>query len=113
MSMIYRQIIKAAEKYVPDKLRPLWNHEAGPKTVFFWAPAMKWSLVIAALGDISRPVEKVSASQTTALAATGVIWSRYSMVIIPKNWSLFSVNLFVAGTNLYQLSRVARHKMGK
>jgi len=27
-------------------------------------------------------------------------------VIIPKNWSLFAVNIFVAGTNIYQCSRL-------
>lgn len=44
------------------------NHPAGPKTIFFWAPAMKWSLVIAGLGDIGRPVEKLSLTQNIALA---------------------------------------------
>ena len=35
----------------------------GPKTVFFWAPMMKWCLVMAGLKDLSRPAEKLSASQ--------------------------------------------------
>ena len=47
---------------------------------------MKWALVIAGLGDLQRPAEKLSLTQTGALAATGVIWSRYSMVINPVNW---------------------------
>ena len=33
-------------------------------------------LVIAGLGDLSRPAEKLSMSQSGALAATGLIWSR-------------------------------------
>lgn len=41
-----------------------------------------------------------------ALTATGLIWTRYSMVIIPKNWTLFTVNLFVAGTGLMQVGRI-------
>ena len=41
-SMIYRTMIRSVDRYVPKKLRPLWEHEAGPKTVFFWAPAIKW-----------------------------------------------------------------------
>ncbi|XP_044965387.1 mitochondrial pyruvate carrier 4-like isoform X1 [Hordeum vulgare subsp. vulgare] len=44
----------------------------------------------------------------TAVACTGIIWSRYSMVITPKNWNLFSVNVAMAGTGLYQLSRKIR-----
>ncbi|GAA0168159.1 hypothetical protein LIER_22938 [Lithospermum erythrorhizon] len=40
-----------------------------------------------------------------AVTCTGVIWSRYSMVITPKNWNLFSVNIAMAGTGIYQLSR--------
>ncbi|KAL1139136.1 hypothetical protein AAG570_009196 [Ranatra chinensis] len=106
MSIIYRKLISTADKVVPNKFKPLWEHPAGPKTIFFWAPLFKWGLVIAGLGDINRPVEKVSLSQSAALAATGIIWSRYSLVIIPKNWSLFSVNVFVALTGLYQVGRV-------
>lgn len=37
---------------------------------------------------------------------TGLIWSRYSMVIIPKNYSLFAVNVFVFGTSAIQCSRI-------
>ena len=70
-------------------------------------------LVIAGIGDINRPVESVSLRQVGALAATGFIWSRYSLVIIPKNWSLFSVNLFVGLTNMYQVVRVLLHEQNK
>lgn len=101
----YKALVSAVDRFVPGKLRPLWEHPAGPKTVFFWAPVFKWGLVIAGIGDLTRPAEKLSISQSSALAATGLIWSRYSLVIIPKNWSLFSVNVFVAGTSIYQLSR--------
>lgn len=104
-SALYRATIQAVDRYVPGKFRSLWEHPAGPKTVFFWAPAFKWGLVIAGIGDLTRPADKLSIPQSSALAATGLIWSRYSLVIIPKNWSLFSVNVFVAGTSLYQLTR--------
>ncbi|CAH0553872.1 unnamed protein product [Brassicogethes aeneus] len=105
MSKIYVKTIDAVDKVVPKPLRPLWMHPAGPKTIFFWAPIFKWGLVLAGLADLNRPAESISKPQTFALFATGVIWSRYSMVIIPKNYSLFSVNVFVAGTQLYQLHR--------
>ncbi|TPX40830.1 hypothetical protein SeMB42_g03089 [Synchytrium endobioticum] len=94
--------------------QPMWtrfvNHPAGPKTIHFWAPAMKWGLVIAALGDLQRPPEKLSLTQTVALAATGCIWSRYSLVITPVNYQLFSVNIFVGATGLYQLYRIWDHR---
>jgi len=67
--------------------------------------------VIAGLGDLQRPAEKISVSQSGALAATGIIWSRYSLVIIPKNYALFSVNLFVAATGLYSLTRGVLYQM--
>jgi hypothetical protein len=41
-----------------------------------------------------------------ALAATGIIWSRYSTQITPVNYNLLSVNIFVAATGLYQLYRI-------
>lgn len=28
------------------KLRTFMDHPAGPKTVFFWAPAMKWVSIV-------------------------------------------------------------------
>lgn len=69
--------------------------------------------MIAGLGDLNRPVEKLSIPQSASLAATGLIWSRYSLVIIPKNYSLFAVNVFVAITSLYQIGRAYKHKMSQ
>ncbi|KAI0779990.1 hypothetical protein C8Q74DRAFT_1262474 [Fomes fomentarius] len=91
---------------------PLWLRftlcatDAGPKTVFFWAPVMKWCLVAAGLKDLSRPADKLSISQNVALTATGFIWVRYSLVITPINYSLAAVNFFVGSTGLGQLARI-------
>ncbi|TPP62420.1 Mitochondrial pyruvate carrier [Fasciola gigantica] len=109
MAAPYRALIQVVDKAVPIRFRPFWEHPAGPKTIFFWAPTFKWALVIAGLSDITRPVEKVSTYQSCALAATGLIWSRYSLVIIPKNYNLFSVNIFLALTGLFQLGRIAMY----
>uniref|UniRef100_A0A0B6ZXH1 Mitochondrial pyruvate carrier n=1 Tax=Arion vulgaris TaxID=1028688 RepID=A0A0B6ZXH1_9EUPU len=105
-SRFYEHLISTAGRYVPPKLVPLWEHPAGPKTIFFWSPFAKWTLVIAGLGDMARPAEKLSTRQSTALCATGFIWSRYSLVIIPKNYSLFAVNFFVGLTGTTQLARI-------
>ncbi|XP_013119577.1 mitochondrial pyruvate carrier 2 [Stomoxys calcitrans] len=104
-SKVYNGLVGAVDPMVPAKLRPLWNHPAGPKTIFFWSPVFKWGLVIAGLSDLARPAETLSVSQCGALAATGIIWSRYSLVIKPKNWGLFSVNLFVGLVQSVQLGR--------
>lgn len=48
---------------LPAFAKPAWNHSAGPKTVFFWAPTIKWCLVGAGLADLARPAEKLSISQ--------------------------------------------------
>lgn len=69
--------------------------------------------MLAGLGDLSRPVETLSIPQSVSLAATGVIWSRYSLVIIPKNYSLFAVNVFVAMTSLYQIGRAIKFQQDK
>ncbi|XP_033105305.1 mitochondrial pyruvate carrier 2-like [Anneissia japonica] len=91
---------------LPEKLRGLWNHPAGLKTIHFWAPSWKWALVIAGLADLARPPEALSVRQSGALAATGMIWCRYSLVIIPKNYNLFSVNFFLCLTGGIQLIRI-------
>lgn len=77
---------------------------------------------------MQRPAEKLSLTQNVckfrvdfmslsilivdiiylALMLTGLIWSRYSMVIIPKNYSLFAVNVFVFGTSSIQVGRILK-----
>uniref|UniRef100_A0A6I8NM19 Mitochondrial pyruvate carrier n=1 Tax=Ornithorhynchus anatinus TaxID=9258 RepID=A0A6I8NM19_ORNAN len=105
----YHRFLDKVELMLPEKMRPLYNHPAGPKTVFFWAPIMKWGLVGAGLADMARPAEKLSTAQSAVLMATGFIWSRYSLVIIPKNWSLFAVNFFVGAAGASQLFRIWKY----
>lgn len=102
----WRGVLLSIERRLPQKLIPVWNHPAGLKTIHFWAPAFKWGLVLAGIADVARPPEKLSVRQSTALALTGCIWSRYAMVITPKNWNLFSVNVFVGATGMFQLVRI-------
>lgn len=71
---------------------------------------MKWSLVVAGINDILRPVESLSGTQQIALFATGVIWTRWSLIIKPKNYLLASVNFFLGGVAGYQLSRVIKYR---
>lgn len=84
----------------------LMNSPAGPKTVHFWAPVMKWALVVAGFKDLQRPVDKISGTQQFALMATGIIWMRWSMVIKPKNYLLGSVNAFLGGVAGLQVARL-------
>ncbi|XP_065273892.1 mitochondrial pyruvate carrier 2 isoform X2 [Emys orbicularis] len=66
-------------------------------------------LVCAGMADMTRPAEKLSTAQSAVLTATGLIWSRYSLVIIPKNWGLFTVNFFVGCAGGSQLFRIWRY----
>ncbi|XP_017056549.1 mitochondrial pyruvate carrier 2 [Drosophila ficusphila] len=96
LSKLYNVVIHSVEKVVPKAAQPFWQSPAGPRTVFFWAPMFKWSLVLAGLSDtLNRPAPNISLNQCGALAATGLIWSRYSVVITPKNYSLLAVNIAV------------------
>lgn len=110
MSVIYKSLTKAVGRIVPDKLQPMWNHPAGPQTIFFWAPTFKWGLVGAGLADYARPADQLSLTQSVALTATGCIWARYSMVIIPKNYNLFAVNIFLGITGFWQLARIYKYQ---
>ncbi|KAK7435421.1 Mitochondrial pyruvate carrier 2 [Stygiomarasmius scandens] len=100
----------AAASAGASKITAFINHPAGPKTVFFWAPFMKWCLVGAGLKDLSRPADKLSVSQNLALAATGFIWIRWSFVITPVNYSLAAVNFFIGTSALAQLGRIAHYR---
>ncbi|GAU29888.1 hypothetical protein TSUD_379780 [Trifolium subterraneum] len=98
-----------------SKLQAFLNHPAGPKTgellgifacyVHCW---MFDELSIANIADFTKPPENISYPQQIAVLATGLIWSRYSTQITPKNWNLVCVNLAMAGTSVYQLSRKLR-----
>lgn len=46
---------------------------------------------------------------SSALATTGLIWARYSTQIVPINYNLMAVNLFVGASGIYQLARIAIH----
>ncbi|NP_001004662.2 uncharacterized protein LOC447924 [Danio rerio] len=105
----YHRTLDRIELMLPPKLRPVYNHPAGPKTVFFWAPVFKWGLVAAGFSDMTRPPEKLSVSQSCVITATGLIWSRYCLVIIPKNWALFAVNFFLGMCGSIQLFRIWRY----
>ncbi|KAI0515579.1 mitochondrial pyruvate carrier 4 isoform X1 [Dendrobium catenatum] len=90
------------------KFQALWNHPAGPKTIHFWAPTFKWVISIANVADFSKPPEMISYPHQMVVACTGIIWSRYSLVITPRNLNLFCVNIGMASTGFYQLSRKVR-----
>ncbi|KAI6906055.1 hypothetical protein KC318_g5610 [Hortaea werneckii] len=88
----------------------LWNSPVGPKTVHFWAPIMKWGLVLAGAADFARPAEQLSLSQNTALMATGLIWTRWCFVIKPRNLFLASVNFLLFCVGATQSTRVLRYQ---
>lgn len=92
-------------------LRTFWRSPTGPKTIHFWAPTMKWALVLAGINDFNRPVEKLSGTQNLSLLATGLVWTRWSFVIKPRNYLLASVNFFLAGTALVQCSRIMNYRL--
>lgn len=85
--------------------RSFWNHPAGPKTIFFWAPTMKWGITAANVKDFSRPPELLSVPQQSAVTLTGLIWCKYALDITPVNYNLMAVNMVMAATGSYQLFR--------
>ncbi|KAF8821775.1 WD-40 repeat protein [Cardiosporidium cionae] len=90
---------------LPSGIRFMIEHPAGPLTIHFWAPTCKWFISLANILDIDRPVEKISAAQQTAVAFTGIIWSR-------TIFAVHAVNVAMAITGLYQLQRLWRYHYG-
>ncbi|KAL9613534.1 MAG: hypothetical protein Q9167_001919 [Letrouitia subvulpina] len=88
----------------------LWNSPVGVKTVHFWAPVMKWAIVLAGISDLARPAEKLSLTQNLALTATGTIWTRWCFVIKPRNILLATVNFFLATVGIVQVSRILMYQ---
>ncbi|NXA35165.1 MPC2 protein, partial [Eudromia elegans] len=99
----YHRLLDRIELKLPPRLRPFYNHPAD--SINFSIQG----LVCAGMADMTRPAEKLSTAQSAVLMATGLIWSRYSLVIIPKNWGLFAVNFFVGCAGGSQLFRIWRY----
>lgn len=91
-------------------LKRMWNSPIGLKTVHFWAPVMKWGLVLAGISDFARPAEKLSLTQNGALTATGIIWTRWCLIIKPKNYLLAAVNFFLGLVGVVQVSRILMYR---
>ncbi|KAF7533346.1 hypothetical protein G7Z17_g13530 [Cylindrodendrum hubeiense] len=91
----------------------MWESEIGFKTVHFWAPVMKWALVIAGVSDFARPAENLSFTQNFALTCTGFIWTRWCLIIKPRNVLLATVNFFLGIVGLVQISRILIHESNK
>ncbi|KAI1328638.1 UPF0041-domain-containing protein [Xylariaceae sp. FL0255] len=87
----------------------MWDSPIGFKTVHFWAPVMKWAIVIAGIGDFFRPAEKLSLTQNAALTATGLIWTRWCLIIKPKNYLLAAVNFFLGLVGVAQVTRITMY----
>uniref|UniRef100_A0A8C7P525 Mitochondrial pyruvate carrier n=2 Tax=Oncorhynchus TaxID=8016 RepID=A0A8C7P525_ONCMY len=104
----YHRILNQIEFLLPGKLRPIYNHPAGKDMINITAsgPTNPAGLVFAGLADMTRPADKLSLSQSGVLMTTGVIWSRWSLVIIPKNWFLFCCNCFLGASGATQLFRI-------
>ncbi|CAF3204560.1 unnamed protein product [Rotaria socialis] len=112
LSDLYRVSIGVGNRVLTPRMKQIvkWDHPAGMKYIHFWAPLMKWSLVGAGFGDMLRPANKLSLNQSISLFATGATWSRYSMVIVPKNYMLFAVNIFLAFVGGQQVARIAHYR---
>ncbi|KAF5982234.1 FMP43 [Fusarium coicis] len=105
----------------------MMESEVGFKTVHFWAPVMKpdiiaitdlvrhlqWALVLAGISDFARPAEKLSFTQNLALTCTGIIWTRWCLIIKPKNYLLAAVNFFLGMVGLVQITRILSYESAK
>ena len=94
----------------PSILQKFWQSETGPKTVHFWAPMLKWGLVIAGISDFTRPADQLSMTQNLALLSTGAIWTRWCTIIKPKNYFLASVNFCLFLTGATQIGRILSYQ---
>ncbi|KAI4163561.1 MAG: hypothetical protein LQ342_002833 [Letrouitia transgressa] len=102
----YQSTDAAAAAPAQSFVSRIWNSPVGVKTVHFWAPVMKWAIVLAGINDLARPAEKLSLTQNLALTATGTIWTRWCFVIRPRNILLATVNFFLATVGIVQVSRI-------
>ncbi|CZT12405.1 hypothetical protein WAI453_001773 [Rhynchosporium graminicola] len=107
------QSTAAPEAAAQSWFRRMWDSPIGLKTVHFWAPVMKWSIVLAGISDMYKPVENLSLTQNAALTATGLIWTRWCLIIKPRNILLATVNFFLGMVGIIQVGRITMHNYSK
>jgi len=96
-----------------DKIMQIINSPVGPKTVHFWGPAANWGLVVAAIADGNKPVEKISVRMTTTLFFYSCMFMRFAWMVQPRNMLLFACHASNASMQLYTLSRVYSAELQK
>ncbi|CRH01219.1 mitochondrial pyruvate carrier protein 2, putative [Plasmodium relictum] len=84
--------------------------ETGILSIHFWAPTFKWSISLANIIDINRNPSLLSLPQQFAIFLTGLLFTRFSYAIKPRNYNLMTINLFMSLTALYQIARIANYK---
>lgn len=109
----WQSTAEGAQQQGQSWFKRMWESEVGIKTVHFWAPVMKWALVLAGISDFARPAEKLSFTQNFALTCTGLIWTRWCLIIKPKNYLLAAVNFFLGLVGIVQVSRILMHESTK
>ena len=62
---------------------PSGTTRPAPKPSTSGRPTFKWGITLANVADFSRPADRISYPQQTAVTATGLIWSRFSTQITP------------------------------
>ena len=77
----------------------------GPFTIHPWPPVTKLFLSMASLTDLFKPTDKISLFQYAALTLTGLIFSKYGMLITPINYPLTGVNILLFLSSGWHLSR--------
>ncbi|KAJ5560265.1 hypothetical protein N7513_002664 [Penicillium frequentans] len=90
----------AAEHLPANVEQPRWCEDC----------ALLWALVIAGISDFNRPAEKLSLTQNGALMATGAIWTRWCLIIKPRNVLLATVNFFLGCVGVVQVGRIYNYR---
>ncbi len=82
------------------------NGPTGVKTVHFWGPVANSGLVVAAVMDMSKPPEMISGRMTGVLFFYSMLFSRFAIMVQPRNYLLFACHATNVAVQGYQLSRV-------
>ncbi|KAF2197476.1 UPF0041-domain-containing protein [Delitschia confertaspora ATCC 74209] len=107
---IFKRRVQTAAEPAPSGFAKFWNSPVGPKTVHFWAPVLKWCVVLTGVSDFARPASSLSLTQNLALMSTGAIWTRWCFIIKPRNIALAAVNFFLGVVGFAQVGRILMYR---
>ncbi|CAB3403370.1 unnamed protein product [Caenorhabditis bovis] len=97
----------AVTRYFKQHSLAEWRHYF--LSTHFWGPVANWGLPLAAIGDLKKNPDMISANMTSALLVYSAVFMRFAWHVQPRNLLLFACHVCNFSAQGAQLARYVNH----